>query len=348
MSLPCVLFAGGGSLGHVAPSIAIARALQELRKDIAVHFVVSDRTEEAEFVQQEGFSVSALRAPRLGWGFLWNFARAVRRAHKLLEETKPHVIFDKGGFVSVPVCFAARKKGIPIILHESDAVSGWANWFVSHWAKVVCLGFEGSMKRINTVFTGNPVRPAVIEGSRQRGLAITGLSRMRPVLLVLGGSQGALALNRAVAAHLSSLLEICEIIHLTGKGKSVVAQNPPGYWQCAFAGEEYPHLLATADLALSRAGAGTIAELSATGLPTILVPLEGVAHNHQRRNAEYAVRSGGCILLEQSRLAPALVSTVQHLIEAKDSRHIMATAMRALHRPDAARQIAEVIAQQLA
>ncbi|MFH0851503.1 MAG: UDP-N-acetylglucosamine--N-acetylmuramyl-(pentapeptide) pyrophosphoryl-undecaprenol N-acetylglucosamine transferase [Candidatus Peregrinibacteria bacterium] len=343
-----VLFIGGGSIGHIAPSIAIAQALKEIREDLDIHFVVSDRQNEADFVTQNGFAAIPFRAPRLGWNFLWTFWGAVRRAHALLEELQPHVIFDKGGFVGVPLCFAARKRGIPIVLHESDAVSGWANWLVGRWAKTVCLGFKGSLAGPKTLFTGNPIRPIITSGSRQRGIALTGLSRMRPILLVLGGSQGALALNRAVATNLTALLECSDIIHITGEGKTTVLKNPPGYWQCAFAGEEYPHLLAAADLALSRAGAGTIAELAAAGLPAILVPLEGVAHDHQRRNTEVAVRSGGCILLEQGRLSTSLVPTVRHLIEAMDSRHIMSSAMRTLHHPEAARQIAEVIARPLA
>ncbi|OIO54343.1 hypothetical protein AUJ46_03320 [Candidatus Peregrinibacteria bacterium CG1_02_54_53] len=348
MSPQCILFVGGGSLGHIAPSIAIAKELQQQKPDLDVRFVVGDRPEEVEFVSRQGFSAVSFSAPRLGWNFLWAFWRATRRAHTLLRETQPSVIFDKGGFVSVPICFVARKKRIPIVLHESDAVSGWANWLVGKWARAICLGFEGSMSGTKTRFTGNPIRPSVMEGSRQKGMALTGLSRMRPILLVLGGSQGALALNRAIAAHLSSLLEFCDIIHLTGHGKSVVAQNPPGYWQCQFAGEDYPHLLAAADLALSRAGAGTIAELAAIGLPTILVPLEGVAHNHQRRNAENAVRSGGCILMEQNRLSTSLVPTIRHLIEAVESRQMMGSAIHTLYRSDAARQIAEVIVQKLA
>jgi len=348
MSPQRVLFIGGGSLGHIAPSLAIAQALKEIRSDADIHFVVGDRPNEADFVAQNGFAATPFCAPRLGWNFLWNFRQAVRRAHVLLEELQPRVIFDKGGFVGVPLCFAARKRGIPIVLHESDAVSGWANWLVGKWAQAVCLGFKGSLTGSKTIFTGNPIRSLVTTGSRQKGIALTGLSRMRPVLIVLGGSQGALALNKAIAANLTQLLEFCDVIHLTGEGKSTVAQNPPGYWQCPFAGEELPHLYAAADLALSRAGANTITELAAIGLPAILVPLEGVAHDHQRRNTEVAVESGGCVLLEQGRLSASLVSTVRHLIEAADSRRIMGNAIHSLHQPDAARQIAAVIVRQLA
>jgi UDP-N-acetylglucosamine--N-acetylmuramyl-(pentapeptide) pyrophosphoryl-undecaprenol N-acetylglucosamine transferase len=348
MSLQRVLFVGGGSLGHIAPGIAVAKALRALRPDVEAHFIVSTRPEDAAFVTQAGFPVTALDAPRLSWKFPWTFPLAVRAARTLLRELQPAVLFSKGGYVSLPVCAAAHRMGIPIILHESDAVSGWANWIVGRWAKTICVSYAGSVKGPRTVLTGLPIRADMATGSRQRGLNITGLSRTRPVLLVIGGSQGALALNRAVARHLPELLDYCEIIHLTGKGKETVIGNPPGYWQCPFVVEEYPHLFATADLALSRAGATTLMELAATGLPAILVPLEGVAHDHQRRNAEAAVASGGCILLEQERLSKSLVSTVRHLIEAADSRRTMASAIRTLYKPEAARQIAVVIARQLA
>ncbi|MDD5739751.1 MAG: UDP-N-acetylglucosamine--N-acetylmuramyl-(pentapeptide) pyrophosphoryl-undecaprenol N-acetylglucosamine transferase [Candidatus Peribacteraceae bacterium] len=348
MSPHTVLFVGGGSIGHIAPSIAVAHALRERLPEAQMHFVVSTRPDDVSFVEKAGFSVTPFDAPRLSWNVLWKFLRTTRSARSLLQQLKPAVIFSKGGYVSVPVCHAAHALGIPIVLHESDAVSGWANWMVSRWAVAICRGFGTRKNHPKDAFTGTPVREDMATGSRQRGLMVTGLSRMRPVLLVVGGSQGALALNRAVAHALPELLELCEIIHLTGKGKGTVIGNPPGYWQCPFAIEEYPHLFAAADLALSRAGATTLMELAAIGLPAILVPLEGVAHDHQRRNAEAAVKSGGCILLDQERLAASLVPTVRHLIEATDSRLIMASAIKTLHRPEAARQIAEVIARQLA
>ncbi|ALM10355.1 MAG TPA: hypothetical protein DDX11_00145 [Candidatus Peribacter riflensis] len=343
-----VLFVGGGSIGHIAPAVAVARELSAIRPAVTIRFVVSERAEDAEFLEQSGYAVLRLPAQKISWRLPWDFWKAVRAAHALLDETKPRAIFSKGGFVSVPLCFAARKRNIPVILHESDAVSGWANWLTGRWAQAICLGSEGAFRNSKAIVTGNPVRAMVTSGSRQKGLALTGLSRMRPVLLVLGGSQGALALNRAVAAHLTELLDFCDIIHITGQGKATVLQNPPGYWQCPFAGEELPHLYAAADLALSRAGAGALAELAAIGLPTMLVPLDHVAHDHQRRNAEVAVRSGGAILLDQRFLKSSLVPTIRHLIDAAETRRTMGNAIRSLHRPEAARQIAEVIARSLA
>lgn len=343
-----LLFVGGGSIGHIAPSVAVAHALEQMFPDTRITFVVSTRPEDRAFVEQAGYRVLPLDAPRLSWKLPWKFVRAFLAARRLVDTEQPKAIFSKGGYVSVPLCLAAARRNIPIILHESDAVSGWANWLISRWATKVCLGFPESMHIPKAAVTGTPVREDIGAGSRQRGLAVTGLSRMRPILLVMGGSQGAMALNQAVASHLEELLEYCDIIHLTGKGKSIVIGNVPGYWQTEFAGEEYPHLLATADLALSRAGATALADLAAVGLPTIVVPLRGVAHDHQRRNAESVARSGGCILLEQAHLPSALVSTVRHLMESQESRQVMSNAIHSLHQPEAARQIARVIAGCLA
>ena len=343
-----LLFVGGGSIGHIAPSIEVARVLHERLPDMRMSFVVSMRPDDRAFVERAGYRAIAFDAPRLSWKFPWKFWRALKAAHRLLETENPDVIFSKGGYVSVPLCLQARRRDIPIILHESDVVSGWANRLIGRFAETLCVGFAGSIRNAKAVVTGTPVREAIFSGSRQRGFALTRLARMRPILLVLGGSQGALAHNRAIAARLTELLEFCDIIHLTGKGKNVVIGNPAGYWQTDFAAEEYPHLLAAADLALSRAGATTIAELAAVGLPALLVPLQGVAHDHQRRNAELAVRSGGCILLEQRHVDASLVPSVRRLIEAPESRRVMGNALRSLHHPDAARQIAEVIVRSLA
>ncbi|MDD4628090.1 MAG: UDP-N-acetylglucosamine--N-acetylmuramyl-(pentapeptide) pyrophosphoryl-undecaprenol N-acetylglucosamine transferase [Candidatus Peribacteraceae bacterium] len=342
-----ILFVGGGSIGHIAPSVAVAKILKQQFPSLICRFVCGTRPEDALFIEKNGFSATPLGAPRLSVGFPWKFWSAYGKARAMLIEEKPRVIFSKGGYVSVPVCLAAKKLGIPIILHESDAVSGWANWLVGRWAEKICLGFEGSLKNPKAVFIGNPVAASVTEGSRQKGVALTGLSRMRPILLVLGGSQGSLAINQAIAHGLFTLLGIVDVIHVTGEGKRTVEGKIEGYWQCPFAYEEYPHLFAAADIALSRAGAGTIAELAANGLPTILVPLKGAAHNHQEKNARLAAQSGGCVVIDQRELLEKITETVRTILE-PPTYELMRKKMRTLHRSDATRQIADLLAGYLA
>ncbi len=344
-----VLFVGGGSIGHIAPSVAVARALRELKPDVSIHFVCSDRGSDALYIEKKGFSFSRLPAPRLSMRFPWQFFSAAKIAREFLRELRPSVIFSKGGYVSLPVCFAARGTGIPVILHESDAVQGYANRLAEHWSAHVCLGLrpERPLRR-KEVFTGNPIDPEATRGSRTQGFSLTGLSPDRPILLVLGGSQGAQALNEAVTRHLSALLSLCQVVHLTGKGKEAHAGARPGYWSTPFVIEELPHLYAIANLALSRAGAGAIAELSANGIPAILVPLRHVAHDHQVLNAKRAASSGGCLLLEQEALPQELPNVIEQLVNNQEKLKEMRSAIGTLSSPDATRQIAELLAQYLA
>jgi UDP-N-acetylglucosamine--N-acetylmuramyl-(pentapeptide) pyrophosphoryl-undecaprenol N-acetylglucosamine transferase len=236
--------------------------------------------------------------------------------------------------------------GIPIILHESDAVGGLANRLVARWATTICSGFAPAKNEPRIQFTGNPVSASITRGEKERGFALTGFSGTRPILLILGGSQGSLAINEAVVAHLGDLLTLCDIIHITGEGKRIIQGTRHGYWQIPFAFEELPDLYAIANLALSRAGASTLAELAANGIPAILVPLRGVAHDHQEKNARRAEQTGGCVVLEQEDLPSTLVGTVRSLLPS-DVRRKMGESLRTLHAPDAARQIVEVIARSL-
>ena len=155
--------------------------------------------------------------------FPFTFLRAVGRAKKILNEQKPDILFSKGGYVSLPLCYAAKKQKIPIILHESDSVSGNANKIVAKWADKICTGFPNLATYQHnhiTTYTGNPVRAYITEGSKKEGLSIAGFDGTKPVLLVMGGSQGAKAINEAVMAQLDDLLLRCDIIHITGRGKS--------------------------------------------------------------------------------------------------------------------------------
>jgi UDP-N-acetylglucosamine--N-acetylmuramyl-(pentapeptide) pyrophosphoryl-undecaprenol N-acetylglucosamine transferase len=343
-----VFFVGGGSVGHIAPSVAVWETLQETAPGSEALFICADRDDDCAFLSAHGLPCSPLRAPRLSLGFPFRFGRAVAEAGRLLDTRRPAAIFSKGGYVSLPVCFAARRRRVPIVLHESDAVEGWANRLIGFWADRVCLGFpdEGG-RRSKAVVTGNPVRFGIDKGSRERGLSLTGFSGKRPVLLVIGGSQGAQAINQVVAASLGELTAACDVIHLTGREKGNPTQRE-GYWQAPFVTEELPHLYAAADMALSRAGAGAIGELAANGMATIFCPLRGVAHDHQQRNADAVLAAGGCIVIQQEDLARRLSATISTLAASSEQREILARNLRPFHHPDAARRIAGIIAETLA
>jgi UDP-N-acetylglucosamine--N-acetylmuramyl-(pentapeptide) pyrophosphoryl-undecaprenol N-acetylglucosamine transferase len=323
-----VLFAGGGSIGHIAPCIAVWREVQKRDAAAATHFVCSDRREDIEFLEKEGIDCTALGSRRIR---IWKFPGAFFKARTMLRVWRPDIVFTKGGGVTIPTALAAWTRGIPLVVHESDAVPGRATSFLSRFATRVIQGFTA----------GNPVRESITQGSRETGLRLTGLSGSRPILLVTGGSQGAVALNTAIATHLDEVLAHVDIVHITGEGKSG-ALSKSGYWSRPFVHDELPHLYAIADIALARAGAGSISELAANGIATVLVPLEGVAHDHQLKNAE-AAASGGCIVLRQARLHDELVPTIVALAQDADQRRAMGEKMRHFGHVDAAASLAQTL-----
>jgi UDP-N-acetylglucosamine--N-acetylmuramyl-(pentapeptide) pyrophosphoryl-undecaprenol N-acetylglucosamine transferase len=342
-----ILFVGGGSVGHIAPCVAIWRAVEKLDSTCAAHFICANRADDRAFLEHEHVPFTPIDAPKLSLSFLWKFGRAVVQSAAVIRAHKPAVVFSKGGFVSLPVCIAATWHGIPIVLHESDAVSGRANRIVGLFAKQICVGFPQKTASKKVMLTGNPLRTEVQSGDKKTGYALTGFSGKRPVLLVMGGSQGALAINKAIDVLLPELLQTFDIIHLTGTGKSE-AKNIPGYWAQSFVQHELPHLYAITDFAVSRAGAGSIAELAANRIATILVPLRGVGHDHQQRNAESVVHAGACIILQQESLVEKLPNTLQELQRDTAQREAITTHFAAFAHPDAAAKIAKVICNHIA
>lgn len=320
-----ILMVGGGSAGHIAPMVAVAEALP----NADITFVCSDRPSDGNFLTIEGRPFHTLPLPRGPDAFI----RAFTKSRRILAEKQSDVIFSKGGSVSVPLCLAAWTKRIPIVVHESDAVMGRANRIVSLIAHVVLRGTE----------IGNPIRSRITQGKKVEGLRITNLSGQKPVLLVMGGSQGAQTINDAVTTHLDELLATVDIIHLTGPGKKT-AQNKPGYYATEFGSDVLPHLYAAADLAISRAGASSIAELAACGIPMILIPIRGLAGDHQVKNAIVAQKTYDAIVLPQDRLEAEFMHIVGEAVRSKTS----AAKKRYTEVSEAARLIAETIVQSVA
>ena len=322
------------------------RELQKLEPDARMQFIVSTRPEDATYLEREGITPLMLEAPRRGLRMPFVFFATYIDSFKLLSTFQPDVIFSKGGALSVPLCLAAASRRIPVVLHESDAVMGKANAMIAKRAEVMCIGLSGAEEHITTpaeiLHTGNPIRETVTQGSREEGLRLTGFTGKRPVLLVFGGSQGAQVFNEWVIAHLHELLTFTDVIHLTGTGKQGAVPQP-GYFVKEFAGEELPHLYALADLAVSRAGSGNIAELSACGIPSILIPIKGLAQDHQVLNAQLAQREGGCIVVEQTAIEGKLLNEVRVTLADETKRKELSQKIRSLHRPQAAKLIAEAV-----
>jgi len=339
--------------------ISVAHALKEIEPNVDIQFVCDTREEDLAFLKKEGWSAQVITAPRLSPSFLWKFPRAYHQAKRILSVFKPDVICSKGGYVSVPLCCAAQRKKIPIVLHESDAVSGRANRIVARWASQICTGFplpacpelcrRATRYPLPATFTGNPIRPSVLKGNPEEGFRIAGLEgRSKPILLVYGGSQGAIALNEYVRKHREELLETFDIIHLTGRGKRGLEGRHEGYWSKEFAHEELPHLYAATDIAVSRAGMSNVTELAANDIPIVLIPLRGAGHDHQEVNARTIEKKGGCIVVEQKEMELKLIPALKRLNDHPEERRGLAENARHFIVPDAALQIAKIIFKCLA
>lgn len=343
-----IIFSGGGSSGHVMPSLAIAGALPQWTPV----FLCSTRADECEAVTAAGYSCIAIHAGKFPRGmslrivtFPVLFLVSLLESLFSLIKCKPVLIMSKGGFVSVPVCIAGFFLRIPIVLHASDSVPSASDRIIGRLAKRICTGFPVSAFpgtiRSKAIQTGNPVRASIRDGSPAAGRRITGFSGRRPIVMIIGGSQGSVALNEAVKHHFEKLLDQADLIHLTGEGKSIHRQHAR-YFARPTILEELPHLYRCADLIVTRAGAGVLSELAALQKPAIVVPLPGVAHDHQIRNAEFLSARHAIEFLAQNRLdeLPTVVST---LLADAPRRLRMGKALGEALPANATERIAEII-----
>ena len=284
-----IILTGGGTAGHVTPNIALLPRLKDAGYE--VFYIGSVDGMEKKLIEAQGIPYYGIATGKLRRYFdLKNFTDPFRvikgftQAMHLMKQLKPDVVFSKGGFVSVPVVIAAGRKHIPVICHESDLTPGLANKLTMPSAAKVCCNFPETLQYL-------PPK-------------LTGFSADRPVLMVMGGSLGATAVNKAVRDALPELLKDWQIIHLCGKGKlDESLKGTPGYLQFEYVQKELPDLFALCDLVISRAGANAICELLALKKPTLLIPLSAKAsRGDQILNARSFERQGFSMVLEEEEL----------------------------------------------
>ncbi|MEK7160589.1 MAG: UDP-N-acetylglucosamine--N-acetylmuramyl-(pentapeptide) pyrophosphoryl-undecaprenol N-acetylglucosamine transferase, partial [Patescibacteria group bacterium] len=266
----------------------------------------------------------------------------------------PHVVFSKGGYGSVPTVFGAWLYRIPIIIHESDSIPGLANRINSHFSRRIAISFSSANQFFpteKTALTGNPVRPTLLNGDPTKITSLFGLSNLKPLLLVLGGSQGAQAINNLIIESLPLLLPRCEIIHQCGQAnfdaikQSLENKIPLGYSLQPFLDEaSLATALAAAKIVISRAGAGSIAEIAALGKPSILIPLPNSAADHQLYNASEYAKTGAALIIDQMNLTPHLFqSQVLSLLDKPETLIKMGHESRKFNPPDATLKIVQEI-----
>ena len=352
-----VLFVGGGSLGHLTPSLAVWEAIKKKESKAKCLFVCSSRLQDRKFLSINKIRKTPIYVPKISnllGIILFPIFFPLACAHSLVIILlfRPHVIFSKGGYVSVPVCIVGWLLMRPIVLHESDRVMGKANRSLIRFAKHLCIGTpqkeladKDIMARTDVIITatGNPIRERLLTGSKDGGRRVTGFSGKRPAVLVIGGSQGAQILNEAVWQDLEKLIDLCDVLHLTGSGKMKREVSHAHYWQKESVYEDLENIYAFADIVISRAGAGAIAELSALGKASILVPLPEKVQKHQKENAHFLETAGSAIVLDQKSLAETLVPTVRSLIDDENKRISLGNRMKSISDPNSADRIANIL-----
>ena len=363
-----VLFAGGGTGGHLYPALAIADALRAERPGVAVHFVGARRGVEAHVLPRRGEPYTLLpfepiRRDRV-WRN-WRLAPAMTRSFlglaRLFATFRPRLVVGTGGYASGPACMYARLRGVPVALQEQNSWPGLVTRMASRWARQVHLGFPEAAahlrpgRRTRVLSLGNPIRPPDPALERADCRSAFGLAPDATVLLVVGGSQGARALNERLIDALRQVQEgrlaarpdRLVILWATGPshfesiGARLARLDVGGWVHATGYIEDMPRALCAADLALSRAGAMATAEMLAWGVPMVLVPLPTAAADHQTHNARALEEAGVAVCLVEASLDPAgLWREVVSLAGDASRRATMAVRAHERAKPDAARAIA--------
>ncbi len=346
-----IVLTGGGTAGHVTPNIALIAKLKEMNYDI--HYIGSYQGIEKDLIEKLGVAYYGISSGKLRrYLDLKNFSdpfkvlKGYSQANKILKRLKPDVVFSKGGFVAVPVVLAAKKRKIPTIIHESDMTPGLANRLCIPSAYKVCANFPETLNYLpkeKAVLTGTPIRKELFAGNKIKGLDFCGFTANKPVILVIGGSTGALKVNEAVRNLLPTLLKRFQIIHLCGKGKMDEAyKNIEGYVQYEYISSELSDLFAAADLVISRAGANAICELLALKKPNILIPLSAAAsRGDQILNAESFEHQGYSYVIKEEQLTNETLLLAVN--EVYDNQEKYQTAMKNSTQNDATKTICKMI-----
>ncbi len=357
-----IALAGGGTAGHLFPSLAVAQRLLELSPDAELLFFAAKRQLDAELLAELNVPCRLLGARpfpyavSLRWvGSLAALGTSLLTAWGVLRGFRPDVLFASGGYISVPCVLAARMLGVPCVVHAGDALPDRANRLLSRYAACITVAFEQAIKhfpRRKTIYTGPPIRKEILGASRAEALTHFGLDPARKTLLVTGGSQGARAINQAVSAALPQLVarDDLQIIHLTGRldyeemerRAQSLGLEPPVY-RCIPFCRRMGLAYAAADIIVSRAGSSSLGEAIALAKPMIVVPYPH-AGGHQMANARPLAEAGAAVVIENSQLSGArLTAALSSLLDDPGKLAAMAQAARRLQRPRAAEDIAQLL-----
>ncbi|HLS88795.1 MAG TPA: undecaprenyldiphospho-muramoylpentapeptide beta-N-acetylglucosaminyltransferase [Sphingobacteriaceae bacterium] len=360
-----VVLTGGGTGGHIYPALALAEELRRHDPHVNLLYVGSRTGLEGRIVPAAGIPFVAIPARGLVGKSMMDRVRGVAAllqgmaaARKILTDARPWVVVGTGGYVSGPVGMMAAIMGIPLIVHEQNAFPSVTNRLLSPRAAAVAVPFpavgDAFPRARRVVVTGNPVRPAILAADGREARRQLALDGFRRVVLVTSGSRGAQRINEAAHALAASLPEDTALLWVTGERyyddvlarlqEAGLAPGPPGPLRIRPYLEEMELALAAADLAVTRAGGISLAEVTARGLPAVVVPSPHVTHDHQRHNARVLAGAGAAVMLEDDQCTgEALARIVGQLLADEERLAAMAAASGALGVPDAARRLAQLV-----
>lgn len=364
-----IIFTGGGSGGHFYPLIAVERALRDIASEEKIAdldiIYAADDPYDLGLLKEDGVRFLKIPAGKIRRYFSirnifdpFKTFFGIIKAFWILYLNLPDVIFSKGGYASFPLLFAARLLGVPVIIHETDSIPGRVTRWAAKFAKKIAISYPESIKyfpKDKSALTGNPIRREVIGGTIEMAKEIFGLEEGIPVIFVFGGSQGSMKINESILDILKELLEFSQVIHQTGVGNinevkkrmSITLETSKfasRYHPSTFLDEEkYKNAYKAATLIIARSG-GSIFEIAAMGVPSILIPLPSSAQDHQRENAYSYARTGAAEVIEEGNLTPHILLREIKLLMADKPRLLkMSEAASAFAKPDAAKRIASEI-----
>ena len=366
-----VIFTCGGTAGHINPAIALAQRMQRENPGVEVLFVGAERGLEKDLVPKAGYDFKTVRISSFHRSFkpreikhnlvsVVNLVRSPREARTILKEFQPDVVIGTGGYASFPMVKAAAKAGIPTAVHESNAVPGLTTELLEPFADVIMVGFESCRKHYKhpekVMVTGTPVRGDFFALTKQQAKEKLGVADGRPLVVSFWGSLGASGMNRQMADMLALETAKEPFHHIHGAGKSGYAAMMGLLAEKGVDLSAHPSLqlreyiydmdlvMRAADLVISRAGASTISELTALGVPALMVPSPYVTNNHQEKNARALEENGGAVVLLEKDCTPqALFQQTCAIVKDEKRLREMEQAMAALGIRDATERIYEVI-----
>jgi len=359
-----IIISGGGTGGHIFPAIAIADGLKMRLGNADILFIGAKGRMEMEKVPAAGYAIEGLWISgiqrKLTWknlSFPFKLISSIMKARSIIRKFKPDVAIGTGGYASGPMLRVASRRGIPSLIQEQNSFPGITNRILSRTVNKICVAFEGMEKYFpsaNIVITGNPVRKDIIEmkGKKDEGLRFFGLKENLKTILVVGGSQGARSVNRALAKHLDEILATgVQIIWQCGKSFHEIAVETAGSLTASRAEQlkvfdfisRMDLAYAVADIVLSRAGAIAISELCIAGNPLVLVPLPTAAEDHQTKNAMALKEKNAALVIRDDELDEKLSMSLLSLLKDEDRQKVMRENILKLARPDATEKIVDEV-----